>query len=125
VSPIGPLAAAIVAVALIAAEKSERRANRSRYALSALILGLVVWSCDLVPRLIPVLPSYAPLIWIAATFISAIWFLRTMVQRVRDIGRPEFTALLVLVPVVNFLFLVMLLFTKGVAKNDEALSAFD
>ena len=113
-----------IAVAAIATERSGRRTGRARYGASALITALVLLSYDVTSRLLPTVPDYATVAWAIAALTAVVWFMRAVVQRLRDIGQPAYKAFLMFVPVAGLFFLVGLLLEKSAAE-EETIGAFD
>jgi len=56
--------------------------------------------------------------------VSSIYSLRVLALRLHDIGRSGWLSLLLLVPIVNFIFMLVLLFVPGDDDNDYGLKPF-
>jgi uncharacterized membrane protein YhaH (DUF805 family) len=112
------------AVVAIGTERSSRRIGRARFGACALTTVLVLLSYDVMNRLLSIVPDYASVAWAMAALTAVAWFMRTVVQRLRDIGQPAYKAFLIFVPVAGLFFLVGLLLIKSAAE-EEAIGAFD
>jgi uncharacterized membrane protein YhaH (DUF805 family) len=121
-----PIAAGVtfsVAVAAIATERSGKRTGRTRYGVTALITAMVLVSYDVMSRLLPEVPDYLAAAWVMAGLTVIAWFMRAVVQRLRDIGQPPYKAFLMFIPIAGLFFLVGLLMEKSTAE-DETIDAF-
>ncbi len=84
------------------------RFNRSTYLASAFFSTALMW-------VLLGIGAYSGQMWLAIVgfVLGTIYGLRCMVLRLHDMGRTGWMSLLMIVPVVNFILAVMLLFVSG------------
>lgn len=95
------------------------RLNRQRYIFYALGFGLVMGLISFVLTFVAALISGSEngfLVRAVSTVISFVWFAgyaSLMIQRLHDLGRPTWWVVGAIIPVVNFILSLYLLFVPG------------
>jgi hypothetical protein len=109
---------------VVATERSDKRSSRGKFAIALVIMFAVLSLRDIFYLFLDIDPSSVSGIFTLASIITAIWFYRVIVQRVRDAGFSKKIAYLSCIPIINLAFFLYLLF-PGSKADAPTIQAFE